>query len=440
MSAQEGPVGPTPVASVSAISQYEGRIVQLRGWLYNSSGKGKLLFVQLRDGSGIIQCVCHKPTVGEALFEQLRVAGQETSMILEGEVRADPRSKVGFELHVQRGEVVSAATGYPITPKEHGDAFLFDHRHLWFRSRRPFHILHVRHLIVQAIRNYFDSRGFLLLDSPIFTPNSCEGTSTLFETEYFGQTAYLSQSGQLYQEAGATAFGKTYCFGPTFRAEKSATRRHLTEFWMVEPEIAFAQLGDIMDLTEDFLVEIVAFVLAKGRHHLEALERDISVLERVQKPFPRISYDDACAKLAEIGHPVEPEDDFGSPHETELTKLYDRPILVHRYPSAVKAFYMKEDPERPGRALGVDVLAPEGYGEIIGGGEREDRMDVLVDKIKDHNLPMEAFEWYLDLRRYGSVPHGGFGLGLERMVRWVCGIHHIRETVPFPRTIDRLVP
>ena len=428
------------MAKVAEIAQHEGQTVCLRGWLYNSSGKGKLLFIQLRDGSGIIQCVCHKPTIGEELFEQLRTAGQETSLRLEGTVKADPRSKLGFELHIATAEIIGVSTDYPITPKEHGDAFLFDHRHLWFRSRRPFHILHIRHLLVQAIRNYFDSRGFLLLDSPIFTPNACEGTSTLFETEYFGRKAYLSQSGQLYQEAGATAFGKTYCFGPTFRAEKSATRRHLTEFWMVEPEIAFATLDEIMDLTEDFLVEVVGFVLAKGRHHLEALERDIAALERVQKPFPRMSYDEACRELDAIGKPVEPEDDFGSPHETELTKRYDRPILVHRYPSAVKAFYMKEDPGCPGRSLGVDVLAPEGYGEIIGGGEREDRLDVLLRKIEHHKLPMESFEWYVDLRRYGSVPHGGFGLGLERLVTWVCGIHHVRETVPFPRTMERLTP
>ncbi|HND29069.1 MAG TPA: asparagine--tRNA ligase, partial [Myxococcota bacterium] len=296
------------------------------------------------------------------------------------------------------------------------------------------------HLAVQAIRNYFDSRGYLLLDSPIFTPAACEGTSTLFETEYFGKKAYLSQSGQLYQEAGATAFGKTYCFGPTFRAEKSGTRRHLTEFWMVEPELTWVGLDDIMDLCEDFLVEVVGHILKHGRAHLEALERDVSALERVQKPFPRISYDDACKQLAELGHPVEPEDDFGSPHETTLTKQYDRPILVHRYPSAVKAFYMKGDPENLLRALGVDVLAPEGYGEIIGGGVREDSLEMLEHKIAEHKLPMEAFEWYLDLRRYGTVPHGGFGLGLERLVTWVCGIHHVRETVPFPRTIDRVTP
>jgi len=300
--------------------------------------------------------------------------------------------------------------------------------------------MRIRQLCVQAIRNYFDDRGYMLMDSPIFTPNACEGTTTLFGTEYFGNTAYLSQSGQLYQEAGALAFGKTYCFGPTFRAEKSATRRHLTEFWMVEPEVAYADLEDIMSLCEDFLVEVVGFVVERGRSYLEDLERDVSVLENVQKPFPRMSYDEACAKLGELGEPVDPEDDFGAPHETKLTQQFDRPIMVHHFPTAIKAFYMKEDPNNAARSLGVDVLAPEGYGEIIGGGQREDDLDTLIRKIHEHQLPMDAFEWFLDLRRYGSVPHGGFGLGLERLVCWVCGIRHIRETIPFPRTIDRLVP
>jgi asparaginyl-tRNA synthetase len=429
-----------PVVTVADIAKYDGQTVTLRGWLYNSAGKGKILFVQLRDGTGIIQCVANRAELGDERFDTLKRLGQESSLAITGVVRADPRSKLGFELQVTDAKAISPAEGYPITPKEHGPAFLHDNRHLWFRSRRPNAILHIRHLCVQAIRNYFDSRGFLLLDSPIFTPNACEGTSTLFETEYFGQPAYLSQSGQLYQEAGAMAFGKTYCFGPTFRAEKSATRRHLTEFWMVEPEVAFAELPDIMDMCEDFLVEVVGYVVQHGRKYLEELERDISVLERVQKPFPRVSYDEACKMLEKLGTPVEPEDDFGSPHETVLTQQFDRPVMVYKYPSAVKAFYMKADPENPARALGVDVLAPEGYGEIIGGGEREDRLDVLVSKIEEHKLPMSAFEWYLDLRRYGSVPHGGFGLGLERLVTWVCGIHHVRETVPFPRTIDRLTP
>jgi asparaginyl-tRNA synthetase len=309
------------------------------------------------------------------------------------------------------------------------------------RSKRQHAILKVRHLCIRAIRDYFDERDFLLLDSPIFTPNPCEGTSTLFETDYFGQPAYLSQSGQLYQEAGAMAFGKTYTFGPTFRAEKSSTRRHLTEFWMVEPELAYADIDDVMDLAEDFMVEVVRYVLERGgREHLAVLERDVGPLENVQKPFPRMTYDEACAQLAKLDQPVDPDSDFGAPHETKLTQQYDRPIMVHRYPTAVKAFYMKEDPENPARALGMDMLAPEGYGEIIGSGQREDSEDILVRKIAEHGLNREHFEWYLDLRRYGSVPHGGFGLGLERLVAWVCGLQHIRETVPFPRMMDRLRP
>lgn len=429
-----------PIATVADIARWKDQSVRIRGWLYNSAGKGKIAFLQIRDGTGIIQCVASRADLGDELFDALKRLGQESSLMVDGIVREDTRSKLGFELAVTGATIVGPATDYPITPKEHGPAFLHDHRHLWVRSRRQHAILSIRHLCVQAIRNYFDSRDFTLYDAPIFTPNACEGTSTLFSTEYFDQTAYLSQSGQLYGETGAMSFGKIYVFGPTFRAEKSGTRRHLTEFWMVEPEIAWAQLTDIMDLCEDFLVEVTAHVLKKGRKHLDELERNIAVLENVQKPFPRLSYDDACIQLAGLGQPVDPEDDFGSPHETVLTQQYDRPVMVHRYPTAVKAFYMKEDPANPIRALGVDVLAPEGYGEIIGGGEREDRLDVLVRKINEHKLPMSTFEWYLDLRRFGSVPHGGFGLGLERLVTWLCGIHHIRETVPFPRTIDRLTP
>ena len=428
------------MARIADIGQHRGETVTLSGWIDNSTRRGKLLFIQLRDGSGRMQCVMRKQNVDEEVFEAFKRAGQESSVTLTGEIKADTRSKLGFEMQVSGGQVLQSAEGYPITPKEHGPAFLHDQRHLWLRSRRQFAIMKIRHLCVRAIRDFFDDRDFTLIDSPIFTPNACEGTTTLFETEYFGRPAYLTQSGQLYQEAGAMAFGKTYCFGPTFRAEKSSTRRHLTEFWMVEPEVAFADLDDIMELSEDFLVEVVAYVLEHGREYLEILERDLGPLENVQKPFPRMSYDEACAKLAELGVPVEPEDDFGSPHETELTKQFDRPIMVHRFPTAIKAFYMKEDPTNPLRALGVDVLAPEGYGEIIGGGQREDDVDVLTRKIDEHELPQEAFAWFTDLRKYGSVPHGGFGLGLERLVCWVCGIKHIRETIPFPRMIDRLTP
>ncbi len=427
-------------AQIATIAQHEGQTVTLRGWIHNSTRRGKLLFLQVRDGSGFIQAVMRSQNVDEELFEAFKRAGQESSVELTGLVKADTRSKIGFELSVTDGKVLQSAEGFPITPKEHGPAFLHDHRHLWLRSKRQFAIMKIRHLSVQAIRNYFDERGFTLCDSPIFTPNACEGTTTLFETEYFGQPADLTQSGQLYQEATAMALGKTYCFGPTFRAEKSKTRRHLTEFWMVEPELAFADLDDIMDLAEDFTVYCVQHVLKHGREYLEMLDRDVSKLECIQKPFPRMSYDEACARLAELGVPVDPEDDFGSPHETELTQQFDKPILVHRFPTAIKAFYMKEDPENPARAMGVDLLAPEGYGEVIGGGQREDDLDVLTRKIDEHELPQEAFQWFSDLRRYGSVPHGGFGMGLERFVCWVCGIRHVRETIPFPRTIDRLTP
>jgi asparaginyl-tRNA synthetase len=430
-----------PIATIENIGAHAGEEVTLQGWVYNATPRGKLCFVMVRDGTGIMQAVVRKQTLGDdELFERIKHIGQEASIRVTGLVNPDDRAPGGHEMKVSAIEIVGESEGYPISPKDHGPAFLHDKRHLWIRSKRQHAILRIRHLAVQAIRNYFDSRGFLLFDSPMFTPNACEGTSTLFATEYFGQVAYLTQSGQLYQEAGALAFGKTYCFGPTFRAEKSATRRHLTEFWMVEPEMAYADLEAVMDLCEDFLVEVVGFILKNGRAHLETLERDISMLENVRKPFPRMTYDEACAKLTELGVAVDVGDDFGSPQETELTQQFDRPIMVHRYPTAVKAFYMKEDPEDATRCLGVDVLAPEGYGEIIGGGQREDSYDVLVNKINEHKLPMDSFEWFLDLRRYGSVPHGGFGLGLERLVTWVCGIHHIRETIPFPRTIDRLVP
>ena len=404
-------------ATIATIAQFVDQEVTLNGWLYNIRGSGKIAFPQLRDGTGIIQCVAKKAELGDEAFESLRRLGQESSLSLTGTIHADERAQGGFEMKVSGVTVHQSVTGYPISPKEHGPAFLHDHRHLWMRSKKQHAILKIRHLCVRAIRDYFDTRDYLLLDSPIFTPNPCEGTSTLFETEYFGQPAYLSQSGQLYQEAGAMAFGKTYTFGPTFRAEKSSTRRHLTEFWMVEPEVAYADIDDVMDLAEDFMVEVVKYVLDNGgRQHLEVLERDISVLENVQKPFPRMSYDDACVQLEKLGEPVEPDDDFGSPHETCLTQQYDRPIMVHRYPTAVKAFYMKEDPENSARVLGMDMLAPEGYGEIIGSGQREDSEEVLLRKIAEHGLNQEHFEWYLDLRRYGSVPHGGFGLGLERLV------------------------
>jgi len=429
------------VTTVEKLADHVGESVTLKGWIYNKSGKGKLAFVQLRDGSGICQCVVLKNQVSEELFEAISEAGQESSLELTGVVSADERAPGGFELKVSEGAVHQSVEGYPITPKEHGTDFLHNHRHLWMRSRRQWAILRVRDAVITALRRFFDERGFICVDSPVFTPNACEGTSTLFEVPYFDRTAYLTQSGQLYAEAAALALGKVYTFGPTFRAEKSKTRRHLTEFWMLEPEVAYAELEDVMQLAEDMLVAVVAEVLERRRNELEVLERDLSKLEAIQSPFPRLSYDEASAILQE--HP-ESEfvhgDDFGAPDETILSERFDRPVLIHRYPKEVKAFYMKRDPEDDSKCLCVDVLGSEGVGEIIGGSQREDDLDVLLERIQAHELPEEAFQWYLDLRRYGSVPHGGFGLGLERTVAWICGIPHVREASPFPRMMTRLEP
>jgi asparaginyl-tRNA synthetase len=429
-----------PTIRISEVSKYDGQKVKLQGWLYNKRGSGKIHFLQLRDGSGIIQCVAVKTEISEEDFEKGTQLTQESSFTVEGVVRKDTRSDLGFELGVTGIEVLQIAKDYPISPKEHGIAFLLDNRHLWLRSKRQHSILKIRSTLIKAIRDYFDSRDFILLDAPIFTPNACEGTSTLFKTDYFGEAAYLTQSGQLYTEAGAMAFGKAYCFGPTFRAEKSKTRRHLTEFWMVEPEVAFNDLEANMILAEDFLVNVVARALEKHKEDFKVIERDTSSLEKVQKPFIRLSYNDSVKKLNELGSPIEWGTDFGAEDETILTKQYDRPIIVHRFPSVFKAFYMKEDPTDPKLSMSMDILAPEGYGEVIGGGEREIRLEVLEKKIIEHGLPRQAFEWYFDLRRYGSVPHAGFGLGLERLVTWVCGLHHVRETIPFPRMMERLTP
>jgi asparaginyl-tRNA synthetase len=442
-----------PIVRIADIAPFEGQTVRLQGWMFNRRGSKRFVFMQVRDGSGFIQCVVNRED-SEERYETAKRISQESSVVVTGTVAADTRSKLGFEVHVTDVEVVSIAAGeYPIGKKEHGPDFLMNHRHLWLRSRRQHTVLHVRHTIVKAIRDYFDERGFLLLDSPILTGNPCEGTSTLFETPYFGASAFLSQSGQLYQEAGAMAFGKTYCFGPTFRAEKSKTRRHLTEFWMVEPEVAFNDNAANMDLAEDFLRSVVGKALEVHGDALETvLERDLTFLRKaVDTPFKRISYTDAVAEVQAIAQATDdPEmkaqlaiewgEDFGSPHETELTKRYDTPIMVFDYPYAVKAFYMKKDAENPLLAKCVDVLAPEGYGEIIGGGQREDDLDVLLAATKKHDLDPADFSWFLDLRRYGSVPHAGFGLGLERTVAWVCGLNHVRETIPFARTIDRLTP
>jgi asparaginyl-tRNA synthetase len=394
----------------------------------------------LRDGTGLMQAVFFKGSVSEDVFAKCEEVTQESSVIVAGTISEDKRSPGGYELQASHVEILQLAEDYPISPKEHGTSFLMDHRHLWLRSSRQHAILRVRHEIIRACRDFFDGRGFTLLDAPVFTPNACEGTSTLFETDYFGAKAYLTQSGQLYMEAGAMAFGKVYCFGPTFRAEKSKTRRHLTEFWMIEPEVAYMDLDGDMDLAEDFLVFVVERVLQNRAEELKTLERNTEKLEKVKKPFPRIEYDEAVKILKDNQVEFEVGNDFGGTDETVISDAFDRPVMVHRYPANIKAFYMKSDPERSDRALCVDVLAPEGYGEIIGGGQREDDLGVLERKLQEHELPREAFEWYLDLRKYGTVPHAGFGLGIERTVSWLCGLSHVRETIPFPRLMHRLTP
>lgn len=426
---------------VKDLSEYVGEEVTVSGWLYNKRSSGKLKFLLLRDGSGIVQCIFFKGNVSEEIFENADKIGQESSLEIKGKVKAEPRSPGGYELDGIALKVIGESTDYPITPKEHGIEFLMDHRHLWLRSSKQTAILKVRARIVKAIRDFFDSNGFTLVDTPILTPAACEGTSTLFATDYFdlGQ-AYLTQSGQLYAEANAMALGKVYNFGPTFRAEKSKTRRHLTEFWMVEPEVAFADLNDNMALAEQFLEYVVQTVLKDCEEELKTLERDTSFLKNIKAPLPRISYDEAVQILKDNGVDFEWGNDFGGTDETIISNQFDRPVMVHRYPAAVKAFYMKRDPENPKLALALDVLAPEGYGEIIGGSQREDSLELLIERIKEHNLPQQFFEWYLDLRRYGSVPHSGFGLGLERTVSWICGLEHIRETIPFPRMIYRNTP
>ncbi len=425
---------------IEEIARYVGQDVTIRGWLRNRRASGKVQFLIVRDGTGDLQAVISKGVLGEEQFAQLAKLTQESSLILAGRVRSDARAHGGFELEVSRIELVQIAEPFPVQPKEHGVGFLMEHRHLWLRSSRQHAVLRIRHEIIRACRNFFDERGFILLDTPIFTPNACEGTTTLFQTDYFGERAYLTQSGQLYSEATAAAFGKVYCFGPTFRAEKSKTRRHLTEFWMVEPEVAFAELPEMMELAEAFLSYVVGRVLEARRTELATLERDVSKLERVKPPFPRITYEEAIALLQKKGNPIQPGDDFGGDEETMLSNEFDRPAIVHRYPSSIKAFYMQNDSERPELALCMDVLAPEGYGEIIGGGQRIHEIEKLVARIQEHKLPEEEFRWYLDLRRYGSVPHSGFGMGIERVVAWICGLDHVRETIPFPRTLYRLYP
>ena len=426
---------------IEDIASHEGQEVTLEGWLHKRRSSGKIHFLTVRDGTGFIQAVMSKAAVGDDTFTQADHLGQETALVVRGTVRADARAPGGYEVDVADLSVAGESHDYPITPKEHGVDFLLDHRHLWIRSARQQAILRVRHEIVNAIRDFFNGRGFVLADTPILTPAACEGTTTLFPVPYFDDsTAYLTQSGQLYNEANALALGRVYAFGPTFRAEKSKTRRHLTEFWMVEPEVAYATLDDIAGLAEGLVVSIIGRVLETRRRELETLERDTTILEQVQSPFPRLSYDDAAALLKEEGLPFEWGGDFGSPDETALAKRFDRPVIVHRFPAAIKAFYMQPDPDRPELSLSVDVLAPEGYGEIVGGGQRLDDYELLSERIDSQKLPREAFEWYLDLRRYGSVPHAGFGMGLERVVAWVCGLEHVREAIPYPRMLHRLTP
>jgi asparaginyl-tRNA synthetase len=428
------------VVYVENVGAHDGQDVTLRGWVYNRRSSGKLQFILLRDGTGVIQCVAFRGNFTAEQFDALDGLTQESSLEIQGKVRRDARAPGGYELDVSGFRILQLAQDYPITPKEHGTAFLMEHRHLWLRSSRQHAILRIRHEVVKACRDYLDGLGFILVDTPIFTPNACEGTTTLFETDYFDQKAYLTQSGQLYNEATAAAFGKVYCFGPTFRAEKSKTRRHLMEFWMVEPEVAFAELEDTMQLAEGLVCFIVERVLTRRRAELETLERDTAVLEGISRPFPRISYDEAVRIIQEAGSELQWGGDFGGTDETLLSERYTSPVMVHRYPSAVKAFYMQPDPERPEVALCVDVLAPEGYGEIIGGGQRIHDYDLLMKRLEEHRLPIEPFQWYLDLRKYGTVPHAGFGMGIERVVAWLCKLGHLRETIAFPRTLYRIYP
>ena len=413
------------MAHIDEIARHDGGSVTIRGWLHNRRSSGKIHFLTVRDGSGFIQAVM----------------SQETAIVVEGIVRADTRAPGGYEGDVASLLVVGPARDYPITPKEHGVDFLLDRRHLWIRSERQHAILRVRHTVINAVRDFFNTHGFILADTPIFTPAACEGTTTLFPVSYFDHaTAYLTQSGQLYNEANAMALGRVYCFGPTFRAEKSKTRRHLTEFWMVEPEMAYATLDDTINLAESLITAVVARTLDERLRELETLERNLGPLESVRTPFPRITYDEAVQILTKQERPFDYGSDFGGPDETLLAEQFDRPVAVHRYPSATKAFYMKPDPERPELSLSVDILAPEGYGEIVGGGQRLDDLDLLLERITEHDLPQEAFSWYADLRRYGSVPHSGFGMGIERVVAWICGLEHVRETIPYPRMLYRLTP
>ena len=425
---------------INQLSEHAGKDVELRGWLANKRSSGKIGFLQVRDGSGRVQAVVSRAEVSDESWEAVQSVTQESTVRLRGKVHQDDRAPGGYELHASEVEVLHPSAEFPITKKEHGVAFLMEHRHLWLRSSKQRACLKVRSEVCQAIRDYFYTNGFTLIDSPILTPAACEGTSTLFETDYFDDKAYLSQSGQLYLEPAAAALGKVYCFGPTFRAEKSKTRRHLMEFWMVEPEVAFMEFDGVCDLAEDFLCSLVARVLDRCGEELKVLERDTAKLEGVVKPFPHISYTDAVERLQAKGREFEWGEDFGATDETDLVADDDRPLIVSRFPAKIKAFYMEPDPENPDLVLGLDVLAPEGYGEIVGGSQRMHDLALLEQRIREHDLPREAFEWYLDVRRYGTFPHSGFGMGVERFVAWMCGVSHLRETIPYPRMLDKIYP
>lgn len=425
---------------IEDISNFKDKEVEIRGWVFNKRSSGKVRFLLIRDGTGLIQGTIFSSKKEDPLFKKFDTLTQESSLIVRGQVREDKRAPGGFELTIKDVEILQVADEYPITPKAHSTPFLMEHRHLWLRSQKQHAILQIRIELIKAIRDFFDGRGFRLLDTPILTPSACEGTTTLFETDYFDQKAFLSQSGQLYNEATAMAFGKVYCFGPTFRAEKSKTRKHLIEFWMVEPEVAFATLEDITELGEDLVVYLIERILEQNKKELEVLERDIKPLERVKKPFPHLTYDEAQKMLKEKGSKMEWGDDFGAPEETLLSEIFDMPVCITHFPAKIKAFYMQPDPKRPELVLGVDMMASEGYGEIIGGGQRIHDLNLLEKKIKEFKLPREDYEWYLDLRKYGSVPHSGFGLGIERMLGWICKIKHIRETIPFPRLLYKIYP
>ena len=428
------------VITVRELKDHVGQEVELRGWVYNYRSSGKIQFIILRDGTGVCQAVLTKADVSPGVFEGARGLTQESSVVVRGRVREDRRAPGGYELDLSGLEIIQIAAEYPITPKEHGVDFLLDHRHLWLRTPRQAAILRIRATVVKAIRDYLDQQGFILVDAPILTPAAAEGTSTLFQTDYFGETAYLSQSGQLYNEAACMALGRVYCFGPTFRAEKSKTRRHLIEFWMVEPEAAYCDQEENMQIQEGLVSHVVERVLDERRGELTVINRDAGVLEKVVPPFPRLSYDEAIQRLRAAGHAVQWGDDLGAPDETLLSESFEKPVFVTNYPVGAKAFYMKPDPARPEVVLCADLLAPEGYGEIIGGSQRIDDPELLQQRLAEHHLPPQAYGWYLDLRRYGSVPHSGFGLGIERTVGWICGLEHVRETIPFPRLLHRIYP